>query len=60
MLGLQHLWHEGSVVAVPSSRGTWAQSLCRVWDPPWVRGPMSPALAGRLSTTEPPREPSTP
>ena len=42
----------------PSSRGSWAQLLRGMWDPPRPGpGPASPALAGRLSTTAPPGKP---
>ena len=38
-----------------SSCGTWAQLLCCMWDLPRPRvEPVSPALAGRFSTTVPP------
>ena len=38
-----------------SSCGSWAQSLRGMWDPPRPGlEPVSPALAGRLSTTAPP------
>ena len=41
-----------------SSRGSRAQSLRGVWDPPRPGlEPASPALAGRLSTTVPPGKP---
>ena len=41
-----------------SSCGSRAQSLRGMWDPPRpVLEPMSPALAGRLSTTAPPGKP---
>ena len=41
-----------------SSCGPWAQLLRGMWDPPRPGlEPMSPALAGRLSTTEPPGKP---
>ena len=41
-----------------SSCGSWAQVLRGMWDPP-RRGlePVSPALAGRFSTTAPPGKP---
>ena len=41
-----------------SSCGSWAQLLRGMWDPP-RQGlePMSPALAGRFSTTAPPGKP---
>ena len=41
-----------------SSCGSWAQSLRGMWDPlrPELE-PVSPALAGRLSTTAPPGKP---
>ena len=43
-----------------SSCGPRAQSLRGTWDPPRPGlEPMSPALAGRLSTTAPPGKPST-
>ena len=41
-----------------SNCGSWAQLLCGMWDP--LRQelePVSPALAGRLSTTAPPGKP---
>ena len=37
-----------------SSFSMWAQLLCSIWDLP---GPMSPALVGRFSTSEPPGKP---
>ena len=41
-----------------SSRGSRAQSLCDMWDPPRPGPePVSPALAGRFSTTAPPGKP---
>ena len=41
-----------------SSCGSWAQLLRSIWDPPRPGlEPMSPALAGRLSTTAPPGKP---
>ena len=41
-----------------SSCGSRAQSLRGMWDPPRPElEPMSPALAGRLSTTAPPGKP---
>ena len=41
-----------------SSRGSRAQSLRGMWDPPRPGlEPVSPALAGRLSTTAPPGKP---
>ena len=41
-----------------SNRGPRAQSLCGMWDPPRPGlEPVSPALAGRLSTTAPPGKP---
>ena len=41
-----------------SSCGSWAQSLCGMWDLPRPGlEPVSPALAGRFSTTAPPGEP---
>ena len=41
-----------------SSCGSRAQSLRGTWDPPRPgREPVSPALAGRLSTTAPPGKP---
>ena len=43
----------------PSSCGSRAQSLRGMWDPPRPGlEPMSPASAGRLSTTAPPGKPS--
>ena len=41
-----------------SNCGSWAQSLRGMWDPrrPGLE-PMSPALAGRFSTTAPPGKP---
>ena len=40
------------------SCGSWAQPLCGMWDPPRPGlEPMSPELAGRLSTTAPPGKP---
>ena len=42
-----------------SSCGPWAQPLRGMWDPPRPGlEPVSPALAGRLSTTAPPGKPS--
>ena len=42
----------------PSSRGSRAQPLRGMWDPPRPGPePVSPALAGRLSTTAPPGKP---
>ena len=42
-----------------SNCGTWAQSLRGVWDLPRPGlKPMSPALAGRFSTTAPPGKPN--
>ena len=44
-----------------SNCGSWAQLLCGMWDPPRPGlKPMSPALAGRFSTTAPPGKPSHP
>ena len=41
-----------------SSCGSRAQLLCGMWDPPRPGlEPVSPALTGRLSTTEPPGKP---
>ena len=41
-----------------SSCGSWAQLLCGVWDLPTPGlEPVSPALAGRFSTTVPPGKP---
>ena len=41
-----------------SSCGSWAQLLRGTWDPPRPGlEPVSPALAGRFSTTVPPRKP---
>ena len=41
-----------------SNCGSWAQPLRGMWDPPRPGlEPMSPALAGRFSTTEPPGKP---
>ena len=41
-----------------SNCGSWAQSLRGTWDPPRPGlEPLSPALAGRLSTTAPPGKP---
>ena len=41
-----------------SNCGSWAQSLRGMWDPPGPRlEPVSPALAGRFSTTVPPGKP---
>ena len=41
-----------------SSCGPQAQPLCGMWDPPRpVTEPVSPALAGRPSTTAPPEKP---
>ena len=41
-----------------SSCGSWAQLLRGMWDPPRPGlEPVSPALAGRLSTTAPPGKP---
>ena len=41
-----------------SSCGAWAQLLRGMWDPPRPGlEPVSPALAGRLSTTAPPGKP---
>ena len=42
-----------------SNCGSRAQLLCGMWDPPRPGlEPVSPALAGRLSTTAPPGKPS--
>ena len=42
-----------------SNCGSWAQLLCGMWDLPRPGlEPVSPALAGRLSTTAPPGKPS--
>ena len=44
-----------------SSCGSWAQLLRGMWDPPRPGlEPVSPALAGRLSTTAPPGKPPNP
>ena len=41
-----------------SNCGSWAQPLRGMWDPPRPGlEPVSPALAGRLSTTAPPGKP---
>ena len=41
-----------------SNCGSWAQPLHGIWDPPRPGlEPVSPALAGRLSTTAPPGKP---
>ena len=41
-----------------SNRGSRAQPLCGMWDPPRPGlEPVSPALAGRFSTTAPPGKP---
>ena len=41
-----------------SNCGSQAQPLCSMWDPPKPGlEPVSPALAGRLSTTAPPGKP---
>ena len=41
-----------------SSCGSWAQLLCGMWDLPRPGlEPVSPALAGRFSTTAPPGKP---
>ena len=41
-----------------SNCGSWAQLLRGMWDPPRPGlEPASPALAGRFSTTAPPRKP---
>ena len=41
-----------------SNCGSWAQLLRGMWDPPGPGlEPVSPALAGRLSTTAPPGKP---
>ena len=41
-----------------SSCGSWAQPLCGMWDLPRPGlEPVSPALAGRFSTTAPPGKP---
>ena len=43
-----------------SSCGSRAQPLCGMWDPPRPGlEPVSPALAGRFSTTAPPGKPHT-
>ena len=43
-----------------SSSCAWARLLCSVWDLPSPEiGPLSPALAGGLCTTEPPQKPET-
>ena len=42
-----------------SNCGSWAQPLCGMWDLPRPGlEPVSPALAGRLSTTAPPGKPA--
>ena len=42
-----------------SNRGSWAQPLCGMWDLPRPGlEPVSPASAGRFSTTAPPGKPS--
>ena len=42
-----------------SNCGSWAQLLRSMWDPPRPGlEPVSPALAGRLSTTAPPGKPT--
>ena len=44
-----------------SSCGSWAQPLCGMWDLPRPGlEPVSPALAGRFSTTAPPGKPERP
>ena len=44
-----------------NSCGSRAQSLCDMWDPPRPGlEPVSPALAGRFSTTAPPGKPTFP
>ena len=44
-----------------SSCGSWAQPLCGMWDLPRPGlEPVSPALAGRFSTTAPPGKPPYP
>ena len=44
-----------------SNCGSWAQSLHDMWDLPRPGlEPVSPALAGRFSTTAPPGKPSAP
>ena len=44
-----------------SSCGSWAQLLCGTWDLPRPElEPVSPALAGRFSTTAPPGKPCNP
>ena len=56
---LQQLQHVSSAAATCglSSRGTLAQWLCRMWDPPRAGAePVSPALAGGFPTTGPPGE----
>ena len=48
----------GSRACKLSSWGTGALLLCSMWDPPTSETePMSPALAGRFFTTEPPGKP---
>ena len=43
-----------------SNCGSWAQLLCDTWDPPRPGlEPVTPALAGRLSTTAPPGKPQS-
>ena len=43
-----------------SSYCAWARLLCSLWDLPSPEiGPLSPALAGGLCTTEPPQKPET-
>ena len=43
-----------------SNCGSWAQPLCGMWDLPRPGlEPVSPALAGRFSTTAPPGKPET-
>ena len=53
------LWSSGSRACGLNSCGLQIQLLCGMWDLPRPEmEPLSPALAGRLFTTEPPRKPA--
>ena len=54
----QQVWLPGSGAHRLNSFGAWAQQLCSMWDLPRSGiKPVSPALAGGIFTTEPPRKP---
>ena len=62
--GLQQLQHVGSVVVAPrlwstGSINSVARGLSCSWHMETGIGPMSPALAGRFFTTEPPGKPQS-